>query len=178
MQSQFNSGSSVEEDIMINIGVDSYVSVAEADAYVQNYYNEFENLRVIWEVLPVGSKETYLKQSAFEIDEQLMVGIIFDKAQEMQFPRKECYKEGPQVPSEVKDAQIENALAIMKESVSARSDEQMKILNSLGAMKNLKYNKREMGEVGLGASLTGQAQLNYKRLTSEEAEKMLKAWLG
>lgn len=163
---------------MITIGVDSYVSVAEANAYVENYYSEFDNLRVIWGVLSDESKETYLKQSAFEIDEQLFVGVVFNKLQDMQFPRKECYKEGPQVPSEIKDAQIENALAIMKNSVSARSDEQMKILNSLGAMKNLKYNKREMGEVGLGASLTGQTQSSYKRLTSEEAEKMLKAWLG
>ena len=44
-------------------------------------------------------------------------------------------------------------------------------------MKNIKYNKREMGEVGLGSSLTGATSTRVKRLESEDAEKMLKAWL-
>lgn len=163
---------------MLNIGVDSYVTLDEANQYVKEYYKEFDNLAVIWNVADDSEKEIYLKNSAYEIDNLLIVGVIFDKNQQMQFPRRECFKEGPEVPSEVKDAQIENALAIMSKSVSARSDEQMKILNSLGAIKNLKYNKREMGEVGLGESLTGQTHSSYKRLTSHEAERILKPWIG
>lgn len=162
---------------MINIGIDSYVTVQEADNYIESYYNEFDNLAVTWGVLSNRDKETYLKQSAYEIDNLMLVGVVFNKTQSMQFPRKECYKQGIEIPSEVKDAQIENALGILHISLSAKSDEQMKILGSLGAVKNLKYNKREMGEVGLGASLTGQ-QASYKRLSSLEAEQILKPWIG
>ena len=163
---------------MLNIGINSYVDLEEADIYIEDNYLELDNLSVIWGVLTDKEKEVYLIQSAGEIDTLLLMGVKYAKNQKMEFPRMECYKQGKEIPNEVKEAQIENALSIMSKSVSARSDEQMKILNSLGAYKNLKYNKREMGEIGLGESLTGQNTSANKRLTSLEAEKILKAWIG
>lgn len=161
---------------MLEININTYVTVEEANEYIKQCYPELDNLAVTWSVLSDHDKEAYLISSASDIDKLFIMGRKLDKNQSMAFPRRECYKER-QVPYEVKEAQIENALGLLNEKLSARSDEQMIILNSLGAIKNLKYNKREMGEVGLGATLTG-GDTHNRLLASDYAIKLLKPWIG
>lgn len=164
---------------MLEINNDSYVSIEYADQYVNDNYPEYDDLAVVWGVLTERDKEAYLRASAWQIETLVLQGVPLYKDQPMQFPRKECFREAtytnPTVPDEVKDAQVENAIALLNKDLNTRSDDQMKILGTLGAMKNIKYNKREMGEVGLGSSLTGTERKS--RLESVEAEKMLKPWL-
>ena len=163
---------------MLKVNIDSYVTVEEADQYVKDYYPEYDDLAVVWEALSDHDKETYLRVSLDQIEALVFAGRMLDKNQPLQFPRIDCFKpatkENPIVPDEVKCAQVENAMALLNKDFSAKADEQMKILGTLGAMKNIKYNKREMGEVGLGTSLTGVVV--KKALESEEAENMIRAW--
>ena len=164
---------------MLKLNVDSYVTLEYADEYVANNYPEYDDLAVVWGVLTDRDKEAYLRASVYQIDALVLQGAPLNKDQDLQFPRKECFRpatrENPIVPSDVMDAQVENALALLNKDLNTRSDDQMKILGTLGAMKNIKYNKREMGEVGLGATLTGAEKRS--RLESIEAEKILKPWL-
>lgn len=178
--SQFESGNGAKwEENMLTINVDSYVTLEEADKYVEDNYTEFDDLAVLWGVLSPRDKEAYLRYSLGQLESLVLQGAPLYPNQDLQFPRRECFKpatkENPIVPTEIKEAQIENALALFNKDICARADEQMKTLGTLGAMKNIKYNKREMGEVGLGASLTGAVV--SKRLESAEAEKFIKAWL-
>lgn len=160
---------------MLNVGIDSYITVAEADAYIAANYAEYDDLAVVWGVLSEHDKEAYLRASLGQIEALVLYGRPYSREQALQFPRRDCFKAGPDIPSEVKEAQAENALALLNKDLKARSDEQMKTLGTLGVVKNTKYNKREMGEVGLGATLTG-LEKHSSVLESEDAVKMLKAW--
>lgn len=164
---------------MLTINVDSYVTLEEADKYVEDNYTEFDDLAVMWGVLSQRDKEAYLRYSLGQLESLVLQGAPLYPNQDLQFPRRECFKsatkENPIVPTEIKEAQIENALAILDKDLGSRSDQQIKSLSSIGAMKNIKYDKKNMGEVGLGASLTGAVV--SKRLESAEAEKFIKAWL-
>ena len=162
----------------MTINIDTYVSEQEAIEYIGKNYPKLDNLACYFMALTSDDKRAYLMQSAGQIDSLLILGKKYDKNQTMEFPRRCCYKEGPEVPLEVKNAQIENALGLLHERLSKRSDEQIMIMSSLGAFKNIKYNKREMGNVGLSESVTDITVKQEKRLASEDAEKLLRPWIG
>lgn len=165
---------------MLTIGVDTYITLEEAKAYIEGNYPQYDDLAVMWEVLEERDKEAYLRYSLGQLESLVLQGAPLIRTQDLQFPRKECFRpatrEKPIIPTEIKEAQIENALALFQKDICARADEQMKMLGTLGVMKNIKYNKREMGEVGLGGSLVA-TNSRKTRLESEEAEKLIKAWL-
>ncbi len=162
----------------MTVGVDTYVTVAEADDFISKYYPEFDDLAVVWGVLTEREKASYLYTSLQQMEALVLQGKPLDRNQHLQFPRIKCFKpatkENPTIPNEVKEAQIENALELLNADLGARSDEQMIFLSSLGVVKNSKYNKREMGEVGLGATLTGAT--SHSTLESSHALKLLKPW--
>ncbi|MBQ3047068.1 MAG: hypothetical protein IJX16_07550 [Clostridia bacterium] len=162
----------------MTVGIDTYVTVAEADEFIKQYYPEFDDLAVVWGVLTEREKTSYLYTSLQQIEALVLQGKPLDRNQPLQFPRIKCFKpatkENPTIPNEVKEAQIENALELLNADLGARSDEQMILLSALGVVKNTKYNKREMGEVGLGATLTGAE--SRTTLESAHAVKLLKAW--
>ncbi len=161
------------------VGKDTYVSVAEADKFIEDYYPEYDDLVITWGVLTEKEKRSYLYTSLQQMEALVLQGKPLKKDQPLQFPRVNCYKpatkeNGFAVPDEVKEAQIDNALELLNADLGARSDEQMIVLSALGVVKNTKYNKREMGEVGLGATLTGA--VSKTPLESEHALKLLKSW--
>lgn len=162
----------------MEVGKDTYVTVAEADEYIGQYYPEYDDLAVVWGVLTEREKMSYLYTSVQQIEALVLQGRPLNPNQPLQFPRVGCFKpatkQNPAIPDEVKEAQIENALELLNADLGARSDEQMIVLSALGVVKNTKYNKREMGEVGLGATLTGAE--SRTTLESSHAIKLLKAW--
>lgn len=162
----------------MTVGIDTYVTVAEADEFIKQYYPEYDDLAVVWGVLTEREKTSYLYTSLQQIEALVLQGKPLDRNQPLQFPRIKCFKpatkENPTIPNEVKEAQIENALELLNADLGARSDEQMILLSALGVVKNTKYNKREMGEVGLGATLTGAE--SRTTLEGAHAVKLLKAW--
>ncbi len=159
---------------MLTVGKDTYITVSEADEYISANYPEYDDLAVVWGVLSERDKEAYLRASLGQIEALVIEGRPYERGQDLQFPRRCCFKAGPDIPSEVKEAQAENAIALLNKDLRTRSDEQMKTLGTLGVVKNTKYNKREMGEIGLGATLTGTEK--HTALESEDALKMLKSW--
>lgn len=155
-----------------------YVTLDYVDEYLNIYYPRLDSLACHFKVLSDEDKIAWLMSSAYAINNLVMQGCRVDKNQEFAFPRKECFK--PYIiPDEVKDAQIENALGLFNEHLSARSEQQIKTMLSLGLMKNMKYSKREMGNVGLSESLADvSVSKPKKRLASEEAERILRPWIG
>ena len=162
----------------MQVGIDTYVTVEEADRFIETYYPEFDDLAIVWGVLTEREKASYLYTSVQQMEALVISGIPLNPNQPLQFPRKECFmpatRENPSIPEPVKEAQIENALELLNADLGARSDEQMIFLSSLGVVKNSKYNKREMGEVGLGETLTGA--VSHSPLESSHALKLLKPW--
>ncbi len=176
---QFRKIANKKGDTKMVVGKDTYVSVAEADEFIAEYYPDYDDLVMYWGVLTDKEKTSYLYTSLQQIEALVLQGKPLNKEQPLQFPRVNCFKpatreNGFAVPDEVKEAQIDNALELFNADLGARSDEQMIVLSALGVVKNTKYNKREMGEVGLGSTLTGA--VSKSPLESEHALKLLKAW--
>lgn len=166
---------------MLTVGIDTYLTIEEANNYVVDNYPEYDDLAVIWGVLSDRNKESYLRYSLGQIESLVLQGVPLKIGQPLQFPRKRCYKEAtfnnPIIPDEVKEAQIENALALLNKDLFSRSDEQMRTAGTLGLLRNIKYDKRTMGEVGISQGLSSVASSEpQKRLESEEAQYLLKAW--
>jgi len=120
-----------EED-MIEVNIDTYVNVAEADEYVGKYYLSTDDKNTSWAALTEAQKETALRNSAMAIDSVVYPGRKKDSDQEMEFPR--CYKNGyyfplswyetytkeggtwhcmAEVPEKIKHAQVEEALEMI-----------------------------------------------------------------
>ena len=114
---------------MLEIGENTYVTLEEADRYVATYYSEKHPLRAHWEVCPTEYKERYLLQSMQEIEALPFVGRKAFRNGRLQFPRSlenipfrlHCHPlygslrcTETEVPQEVKDAQTENAIGIIR----------------------------------------------------------------
>lgn len=177
---------------MLKQGENTYATLAEADEYVAAYNNKYAPLRVIWSVLDDEEKESYMRNSLTEIEALPFVGRKYLAAQKLAFPRikpgaASSYCRHPlmavwaqdysEIPQEIKEAQVENALALIGKECMAQTDKQFMIMQSLGIMKNIKYNKREAGDVGMGDDIKGTSG-NGGGLTSKAAYNMLRGWLG
>jgi hypothetical protein len=70
----------------ITVGTDTYISVDDADAYVDAHYVSTHAKSIAWEMLKDADKEIYLRNAARTIDRQPLIG---QKAttQTMEFPR-------------------------------------------------------------------------------------------
>ncbi len=82
-----------------------------------------------------------------------------------------------EIPLCIMQAQVENALGVLASEISAVSDRQFMTLQSLGIIKNTKYNKREAGDLGFGADITGATSRRCP-LSSGKAYALLREWLG
>lgn len=92
----------------------TYVDVAYADAYVTTHFLSTDNLRLNWETLSDDDKEVLLQRSFEAIESLPFSGHKSDPSQPNAFPR--CpYTE---VPSAVKNAQVENAVSLSDSSIS------------------------------------------------------------
>ena len=92
----------------------TYVDVAYADAYVTTHFLSTDNLRLNWETLSDDDKEVLLQRSFEAIESLPFSGRKSDPSQPNAFPR--CpYTE---VPSAVKNAQVENAVSLSDSSIS------------------------------------------------------------
>jgi hypothetical protein len=111
----------------LTVGTDTYISVADTDAYVAGRYVSTDAKYTAWTTLSDANKEVYLRRAASIIDRQPLVGVKVFDTQTMQFPRAihSDYRGGPStprlalsgawyvqsvVPDTVKYAQVEIAL--------------------------------------------------------------------
>ena len=100
----------------LDVNSNSYISADEANAFVSENLLSAENQRVAWELLSTDDKELYLKRAAEEIESLKFVGIKYDEGQKMAFPRKYILHEDEEVPQNVKDAQVLEALELASPS--------------------------------------------------------------
>lgn len=159
---------------MLESGVNTYISVDGADEIINSGYREFDDLACRWRVLDDVEKEIYLTSAMDEIENLVLTGSKLHEKQTLCFPRVGCYKEN-EIPQEVKQAQVENALALLGAELSRRSAEQIQTMSSLGALLNIKMNKKQQFD---GDMLNGAIIPKRKRLTSTVAERLLKSWIG
>ena len=177
---------------MLEEGKNTYATVEFADEYIAENYTPHNPLRVHFSVLTNDEKAVYLRKALQEIERLHFVGRKYLVTQSLQFPRIRSGSLGMsptyaavfignfgdnQVPVCVKQAQVENALGIIANEIAAVSDKQFMTLQSLGIIKNTKYNKREAGDLGFGADITG-ATANRCPLSSTKAYELVREWLG
>ena len=124
----------------MTVGIDTYVSVEEADELVRLLLRPYDELRVFWSALDVAEKQSYLVRSAQQIDILVFTGRKSITGQPMQFPRN-----GELTVSEkVKQAAVYNALGLMNADIKATADKQLQLFKSLGAFKNLRLDQTSM----------------------------------
>lgn len=102
---------------MFLVGVDSYVTVMEADEYVAQFYTTTDPQYLAWNNLDRTSREIYLRKSTRELDSLSFAGRKVDPKQQLAFPRlftasRPGVKYSTEVPLDIKRAQIENALSL------------------------------------------------------------------
>ena len=91
----------------------SYVTVEEANVYIQNNLLTTDPLRISWEALFDEEKQVLLNRSAAVINSLPFPGRKMNVNQENAFPRYP----NTDVPDDIKAAQIENALTTSGTSV-------------------------------------------------------------
>lgn len=92
----------------------SYVTIEEANVYIQNNLLSTDPLRTSWEALLDEDKQVLLNRSAAAINSLPFTGRKMNVNQENAFPRYP----NTDVPEDVKVAQIENALTSSDETQS------------------------------------------------------------
>lgn len=101
---------------MLEVGRNSYVAVAEADAYISDIYpNEVSEA---WKEKSEIEKEQLLIGAAFALDSLPFPGMS-TPGQKMVFPRWPNIE----VPREIKDAQIEIAVFPLRPEVQVQNEE-------------------------------------------------------
>ena len=156
---------------MLEVGKNSYVTVQEATEYINAHYSAKNALCAHWTACPDDYKERYLLKSMQEIEALPFVGRKTVWSNELQFPRSLLnaplyVRNNPvfvlynrsenKVPQEVKAAQIENALGIIRAEYKPTS--KATVLASLGLIPP------ETKESG--------------KLSSKKAETLLTPFLG
>lgn len=102
---------------MLTIGVDTYVTIEEADEYVSKYYVSTDDAFTSWGALMQNAKEVYLRRSALEMNSMAFAGRKCSPDQPLAFPRiftssRPGIDFSSNIPEDVKIAQIENAISM------------------------------------------------------------------
>ena len=154
------------------VGENTYVTIEEATAYIEDHYSERDILRVHWTVCPEEYKTMYLLRALEEIEALPFVGRKTIFTNRLQFPR--TLQNAPlyimrspiylmynydtfKIPPQVKCAQIENVIDGLIRA-SYRPTKRAMVLYALG--------------------LVPDVQQRTGRLSSVKAERYLKPFLG
>lgn len=104
----------------MQVGIDSYVTIYDADAYVASRYISSDAARLRWDALPDDDKEILLIQACAEIEALQLRGKKMSRDQLLAFPRRPFQDlDVTWAPDEVRHAQIELALWLSDSSAQA-----------------------------------------------------------
>lgn len=128
------------------VGVDSYVTIAEADLFFSAQFPPLHPLRVHWEVLTDPEKEVYLSRACERLEGLNYRGRRYRADQPLKFPRIAYGKpsRGDKIPTEVKRAQVLMTAECMREEYAEMVPEMT--LTALGAERP-KYDKSAVPDV-------------------------------
>ena len=172
---------------MITVGTDTYVTIAEADAYIELHYLSTDTQRVAWEAMTDADKEICLRNATVSIDTLIVPGRKIDSAQTLSFPRVAQvldplrrdpsnyiydddidYNYSYVVPDKVKYAQIEESLELASPSSSSKLYDTYN-----GNVKE--YRITGLSETFAKVGMTSGVQAVLK---SQKAQKLMSAFVG
>jgi hypothetical protein len=163
----------------ITVDTDTYISVTDADTYVEEYYIQTDSAYSTWNGLSDSDKEIYLRRAAAVIDREPLVGIKSVSTQEMEFPRAirtdVRREEFPalnilyftdwivqtEVPDAVKYAQVEIALSL-----------------AVGISSRVKLQQEGVKSFSLGKLSESYGSGRNLSIVSHEAKEYLKPYLA
>jgi hypothetical protein len=148
----------------LEVGTDSYVTLAEANTYVQTHFLSTSPARVAWEALSDSDKEVLLRVSCAQIQQLPFTGRAAEYEQTLAFPRLGQ----DAVPYEVRSAQVENALVMQNSSITTEI-EQRQLLQAQGVTEFALGPLREKYGTSSGSAPS---------LFSIRATSLLKPWLS
>jgi hypothetical protein len=101
---------------MLTIGVDSYITVEQADEYVDKFFVSSDKQRTDWDSLSEADKTVHLSCACSAIESVAFIGVKLIEDQTLSFPR--CYPtyNDEQTPEVVKQAQAFEALELCSPS--------------------------------------------------------------
>lgn len=148
----------------LTVGTDSYVTLEEANAYITTHYTAAQTS--MWTSLADSDREIYLRQACTRIDSQKFTGKKASPTQRLAFPRAifstatHQYITQKNVPEAVKQAQVEEALSLVK-----------------GIPKRLELQRQGVKSFRLGDLSEEYAGTANTTLTSETAKQLLRPFL-
>lgn len=98
-----------------------YITVAEADIIIADYFPAFHKWRTAWEALTAADKNGYLNQALAKLESIAYIGRKANPKQPLQFPRKG--QDG--IPEGVKQAQAIEACATV--SMAGAADQRAQL---------------------------------------------------
>lgn len=168
----------------LTVGTNTYITLIEADTYVNDNYVSTSSKYISWDMLSDGDKEIFLKNACKKIDRQVLKGIKAINTQILEFPRalytdysiqnfpntniryNSDWVVETEVNQNVKDSQIEETLAIM---INGDTANQRIDLQSQGVKS---FRLGNLSETYGGTVKSGT------RLFSVEAKELLRYWLN
>lgn len=145
-----------------------YVTLEEANEYVATHFLLSSKERVAWESLPSDDKAVLLRISAEAIDSIPYPGRKTSATQAGAFPRWPS----SEVPQEIKNAQVENAIAATDEQES----EYAALYQRMRAFGVQSYSIDDLSETIVTGSSSGEYAI--KGITSPKAQSLLAPFLG
>lgn len=149
-----------------------YVTIAEADLYINTHYLSTDSIRINWNNLSDEDKEVVLTVSADAIDSLPWPGRKLDPNQERAFPR---YPDAD-VPIFIHEALIENAATVTD---SSSSDEAL-LYQRMWSYGISSYRIGNLSEtVGTAGGNSGlNVTMIQNGIVSTKAQALLKPFLG
>lgn len=123
---------------MLEVGVNTYCTLEEANKLVKSNY-PIGDFAAYWVGLTDEQKEQILINSAIEMETLPVAGAKVFYNQPLQFPRKSNFYRFNQIPNEVKDAQVVNALETMLVSIGAKAKDGKILTSALAEQKLCKW---------------------------------------
>lgn len=146
-----------------------YVTLEEANAYVADHFMSTNMTRVAWESLSDADKLVLLRNSYRAIEMLTFRGRKTDKTQPSAFPRWPS----TDVPNQIKEAQIANAIVLADES----SQDDVAYYDRLRTFGVKSYHIGNLSET-LNTPAESASSAFYQGIYSQEAARLLSPWLG
>ena len=153
----------------ITVGTDSYISIADAQAILDNYFDT-DN----WDSADTTTKEKSLKQATRNIDTLYLLYSKYDDTQALQFPRSVAMQflneKLGEIPESVEKATTMEALKILDERANA---DPVELLKAKGIKsQSIKDTSFTFDDLALRKKVSRQDSL-----VSDDARKLLRPYI-
>lgn len=146
-----------------------YVTLEEANVYVADHFMSSNMTRVAWESLSDADKLVLLRNSYRAIEMLAFRGRKTTATQPSAFPRWPS----TDVPVQIKEAQIANAVVLADES----SQDDVDYYDKLRTFGVKSYHIGNLSEA-LNTPAEASSTSSYQGIYSQEAVRLLSPWLG